>query len=126
MFKNKKNILAVWVLLSVVATCVYLVPLISYGQSTSCDPKTQLCNPIKYNTIQDFFQAVLQIAAQIGSILVVMALIYSGFLFVTARGNEEQLTTAKKALTYTVIGAIVVLGAWSFSVAISNTVNTIG
>lgn len=96
-----------------------------YAGANACDPSSQICNPIKYDNIQDFLQAALQIAAQVGSVIIVLAFIYSGFLFVMARGNQEELSKAKKAITYTVIGAILVLGAWAFSVAIGNTINTI-
>ncbi len=104
---------------------VLLIPVISFAVDTPCDPSKELCNPIKFGSIQDFFQAVLQIAAEVGSVIIILAFIYSGFLFVSARGNQEELSKAKKSITYTVIGAIIVLGAWAFSVAITNTVNTI-
>lgn len=100
----------------------------TFGQlsgDTGCDPNKQLCNPIKFNSIPEFFEEVLKIAAQIGTVVIILGLVYTGFLFVTARGNQDELTKAKQAFTYTVIGAAIVLGAWAFSVAITNTINTI-
>lgn len=102
-----------------------LVPLFTSADQTACNPSTELCNPTKFESIPALFEAVLKIAAEIGSVIIILALIYSGFLFVMARGNEEELTKAKRAITYTVIGAVLVLGAWAFSVAISNTIHTI-
>lgn len=127
MFLYKKNLLKFYtpIVLTVLIVVLFL-PVISFAQGTPpCTPATQLCNPIKFNTIADFFEEVLRIAAQIGGVIIILGIIYSGFLFVTARGNQDELTKAKKAITYTVIGAIIVLGAWSFSVAIKNTINTI-
>ncbi len=49
-------------------------------------------------------------------------LLYSGFLFVLARGNAEKLGEAKKALMYTLIGAAIVLGAKGLATIIENTV----
>jgi hypothetical protein len=95
------------------------------GSNDTCDPTKELCNPIKYPSIPCLFKAILEIAAQIGSVFIILGFIYSGFLFVSARGNEEELAKAKRAITYTVIGAIIVLGAWAFSVGIANTINTI-
>jgi len=59
----------------------------------------------------------------IGGILAVLAFIYSGFLFVSAQGNESKLTTAKTALLYTAVGTAVLLGARVISLVISNTVD---
>lgn len=124
-FNKKYSVLQMTVVVFSVLTLVVL-PMTSFGQETVCNPSSgQLCNPIKYNSIQCLFKAVLGIAAEIGSVFVVLGLIYSGFLFVIARGNEEELSKAKKAITYTVIGAAIVLGAWAFSVGIANTINLI-
>jgi len=46
----------------------------------------------------------------IGSIIVG---IYSGYIYITAVGNEEKTTKAKKALTGAVIGMILALGAFA-------------
>ena len=54
--------------------------------------------------------------------MVALAIIYSGFLFVAARGNSEKLTKAKDTLLYTIIGAAILLGAWAIATMISSTV----
>ena len=54
--------------------------------------------------------------------MVALAIIYCGFLFVSARGNTEKLTKAKEALLYTVIGAAILLGSWAIAIMISETV----
>jgi len=59
----------------------------------------------------------------IGGILAVLAFIYSGFLFVSAQGNESKLTTAKTALLYTAVGTAVLLGARVISEVIGGTVD---
>jgi len=37
---------------------------------------------------------------------------YAGFLMLTARGNEEQVTRAKSTFWYVLIGLVIALGAW--------------
>ena len=54
-----------------------------------------------------------------------LAIIYSGFLFVFARGNDEKLKTAKDALFYSIIGAAVLLGSWAIAEMIASTINTL-
>lgn len=85
----------------------------------------KLTNPLKVDNLIDFFREILKIAAQIGSIFVVVGFVYTGFLFVKARGNAEELALAKRSFVYTVIGAAIVLGAWAFAMAIADTVRSI-
>lgn len=62
-------------------------------------------------TIVNFFLTFL------GLIAVVM-IIYGGFLYVSAAGNQEKIESAKKIIMYAVIGIVVIL----LSFAIVNTV----
>ena len=62
----------------------------------------------------------------IGGVLAVLAFIYSGFLYVTAQGNESKLATAHKALLYTSIGTAVLLGSWVLANVICNTIGQLG
>lgn len=83
-------------------------------------------NPLgNISTVQEFIERLLNIVITIGVPIVALAIIYTGFLFVTAQGNADKLKTAKNALVYTLIGAALVLGAWVLAKAIVNTVNEI-
>ncbi|TAL49572.1 hypothetical protein EPN83_00295 [Patescibacteria group bacterium] len=84
-----------------------------------------LQNPFKHgDNLYDFIVAVIKnIILPVGGVIAVMAFIYSGFLFVTAQGNEEKLKTAKKAFLYTVIGTVILLGAWVIALLIETTIN---
>ena len=81
-----------------------------------------LTNPIPYNTINAFIKVLLEGVLKIGIPLVALAIIYCGFLFVSARGNTEKLTKAKDALLYTLIGAAILLGSWAIARLLSETV----
>ena len=61
----------------------------------------------------------------IGVPIVALAIIYSGFLFVTASGNSEKLKKAKSALLYTLIGAALLLGSLVIANSIKGTVDQI-
>lgn len=41
-------------------------------------------------------------------------MVYAGFIWLMARGNEEQITKAKDMIIGTVIGLLVILGSYSF------------
>ena len=85
----------------------------------------KLENPIKYDDLSSFVAAVLKAAVQVLMPFVVLAFIWSGFLFVRAQGKEEQLSEAKTAIYWSVIGAFILLGAWGFAEIIATTVSNI-
>lgn len=87
---------------------------------------TKIINPIgETKTIEAFLALVLGAAFKIGAPIVVLAVIYSGFLFVKAQGNPEEITKAKDALMYSLIGAAVLLGAQAISKIIVDTITTL-
>lgn len=107
-----------WVLISV-------LPVTALAQLTiePCETSGKICNPLKNATsLTALIQNVLVKVLQIGIPIVALAIIYSGFLFVFARGNEENLTKAKSALLYSIIGAAILLGSWAIAELIQNTV----
>lgn len=109
--------------LLVIPTFVFTqAPIVAHAQA-SVD--TQLQNPIKYNNFSDFVAAITQTAVQILFPFVVLAFIYSGFLFVKAQGNEKELEEAKKAIKWSIVGAFILLGAWGFAQIIKTTISTI-
>ena len=94
----------------------FFLPAITFAQ---CAPD-KICNPIQSSTFADLMSKIADAAAKIGLPLVAVFLIYSGFLFVSARGNEEQLQKAKTTFFWTVIGALLVIGAFAISLAIKD------
>ena len=81
---------------------------------------TTITNPIQSSTFGQLMAKIARAAAQIGLPLVTVFIIYSGFLFVSARGNEEQLERAKGTFFWAVIGALLVVGAFAIATAIEN------
>lgn len=55
--------------------------------------------------------------------IIVAAIIYAGFLFVTAQGDTGKISTARFVLTWTLIGAGVLLGAKVISYSVQGTVD---
>jgi type II secretory pathway component PulF len=78
-------------------------------------------NPIGKNNINEILTAVLDFLTAIGAVLAVLFTVYAGFLFVTARGDEGAITKAKQTLFWTLVGALVVLGAYALAGVIENT-----
>ncbi len=119
----KKNLYKVALL-----TYIFLIPISSLADDTdvTCDPSSgKICNPLAkkgIETINGFIEVLLEGIIKIGTPIVALAIIYSGFLFVFARGNSEKLSKAKTTLLYTLIGAAILLGSWAIAQIISETV----
>lgn len=84
------------------------------------------CNPIAADDLSTLLSDLLRVVTLIGSIVVVFFIILAGFKYVTARGDEKQIQSATKTLTWTAVGAAVILGAQVLADAIQGTVNELG
>lgn len=118
MKKTLASLFASLALLAVMATPVVFA-------ETTCDSTKQLCNPIKYDTFSQFVEAVTEVAVKVLLPFVVLAFIYTGFLFVKAQGKPGEIEAAQTSLWYSVIGALILFGAWGFAQIIGTTVTTL-
>lgn len=66
-----------------------------------------------------------KVVLPLGGVLVVLAFIWSGFMYVTAQGKPGEIEKANKSLLYTAIGTAILLGAKVLTSVISNTVNSL-
>lgn len=69
-------------------------------------------------SLADFIKDIANVAMQIGGIVAVIFIIWSGFLFVSARGNEEQIKKARTTFFWTIIGTVILLGAYAAALAV--------
>jgi hypothetical protein len=74
----------------------------AYGESTPQDIRI---------TVMKIVNVVLQFLSVIFLILILI----SGYQWMTAGGNEEQVTKAKKNLSNAVIGLVIILASWSIA-----------
>jgi hypothetical protein len=134
--KNKKNIFNLLVL--VILVTVFVTPFFVSAQggggegadagsgegAGSVSMNIKIDNPFKQNTIKGLIEVIVNdILIPIGGVIAVLMIIYAGFLFVTARGSDAQITKAKQALLWAVIGAAILLGAWVISTAVGTTID---
>lgn len=76
-------------------------------------------------TIDQFIDKILDAVQPVVLIFLTLAFIWTGFKFVVARGNPEKLTDARRALWYTVIGALIILAAKLFVEIIKGTISAL-
>lgn len=126
-----KNILA-GTLLVMIFLPVVLLAQIPNTPNTGI-PNTPT-NPVKFNIkisnpfsggndLYAFIKTIInEILIPIGGVIAVLMIMYAGFLYVTAGGNETKIKKAHEALLYSAIGAAILLGAWVIAGAIEGTV----
>ncbi len=89
--------------------------------------RVKLDNPLgDTDSLPALLGKILDAAVIILTPLVVLMLVYSGFLFVKAQGNPEGLGEAKKTLMYVLIGAAIVLCAKGLSIFVQSTITCLG
>ncbi|MDO8513974.1 MAG: pilin [bacterium] len=108
---------AVLSLLSVIAFYI-LTTAVAHAQSTGLE------NPLNSNfsTIPAFIAGALKVLVIVALPVIALFIVYSGFLFIFARGDPTKLTKAKENFVYVIIGALLILGAWVIATLIGGTV----
>lgn len=88
---------------------------------------TGIPNPLNgINSLYDLVQAIINnIVVPIGSVVIVLMIIFAGFQFVTAQGNPTKIEEAKKTFFFAVIGAAILLGSWAIAQIIKTTVEQV-
>ena len=112
-----------WVIINLV-----LAPRVYAGDlqgDVACD-SSEICNPLKASSFSELIADITNIAMAIGFPVAVMFIIYSGFLFVTARGSEDKITKAKSTFMWAILGTAVLLGAAVIAKAVQGTVSSLG
>ncbi|MCK5590972.1 MAG: hypothetical protein KAI72_03350 [Candidatus Pacebacteria bacterium] len=99
-----------------------LSPLISFAQGSVPNP----LGPTGPNDIPTFLNSLFADIVKIGAVVLAFYIVYSGYLFVSAQGNEQALQKAKDSFKWVLIGGAILLGAQVLSSAILKTINTIG
>ncbi|MDD3888032.1 MAG: pilin [Patescibacteria group bacterium] len=74
-------------------------------------PGTSISNPISVSTPAELIKKIINYVLGIVGAVAVLIIIYSGFVYMTSRGNEKQIESAKNSLTYAIIGLVVIFAS---------------
>ncbi len=107
---------------------VALMPMVvtfAAGTGVGGDNIPKIENPLgeKRGDLGALLLYLVEELTKVGFYVVVVFIIYSGFLFVKASGNTTKLTEARTVFLYTVIGAAILLGAMVLARVIKGTVD---
>lgn len=66
---------------------------------------------------------IVQWALGLLALVAVIVIMYGGFIWMTAGGNEEKIAQAKKIITRAVVGLIIVLLSWAIVMFVDNAIS---
>jgi len=64
-------------------------------------------------TLATIIGRIISSASALLGVIFVAQMVYAGYLWMTARGEEEQLENAKHIIRRSIVGLAIVLGAWA-------------
>ena len=85
-----------------------------------------LLNPLQGGeSLESFLGNILKFVIRIGTIIVILMMVYVGYKFVAARGEPAKIIEARQALLWTVVGALILLGAQAIALGIKATIDAL-
>jgi len=96
-----------------------LFPILAAAESGT------LSNPLSVKSLGDFVAAVFRTIATVGLPIIGFFIVWAGFKFLLAQGNEKKLEDAKNNFLWLIAGAILILGAWAISELLAGTFNSL-
>jgi hypothetical protein len=96
-----------------------------FGVARVANAQAPFANPLDTPSLELLILAVVEAIVYMGTLVLVIALVFVGYLFVAAQGNAEALGKARTALVYTVAGGLILLGAEAITYLIESTAQSI-
>jgi hypothetical protein len=119
---NKLRIqkIIILLLLATIAFPVFAEPPIKIGSDTDKAMYNQLkafsdtsgFDMSNVDNPEDMIASIIQYILSFLGVIFIILVIYAGFLWMTAAGDEEQITKAKDIMISAVIGIVIVLSAY--------------
>lgn len=108
----KKKILTGVVCLALLSL---VLPLVASAQFGINEVEKGLNNVLPTAEPRAVAARIINIALGFLGIIAVVIVLYGGFMWMTAGGNEERITKAKQILTAGVIGLVIIIMAWAIA-----------
>ena len=105
----------------ILSASIIFLPLLVFGQGTK---DIGLKNPVGVNSVSELILIVVRVIRYMAIPFVVIAIMYSGYLFIWAQvtSNAKTLQKAKDTLLYVIIGAFIILSSELIALVMKNTI----
>ena len=98
-----------------------LLPVVALAQADSNFGLDQLSSiEIGRQSLVDTISSIVNIVLGILGIVAFIIILYGGFLWMTSKGDEKQVSKAKKVIIDGVIGLAIILASWAIAVFVMN------
>lgn len=108
---NKK----IFIGLTCLSILAIALPLVASAQFGVNEVEKGLGNVLPTTEPRETAARLINIALGFLGLIAVVIVLYGGFMWMTAAGNEEKITKAKQILTAGVIGLIIIIMAWAIA-----------
>jgi len=92
-----------------------LLPVIAHAQTLNLGLQNVTNTGLGTRDIRETIGRIINVALSLLGVIVVIIIIYGGFLWMTAGGNEEKVADAKKWIFGGIIGLVIILSAYAIA-----------
>ena len=113
-----------YILISGLLAAIFVLPVMALAANQALDKLSEVgadSGPYEQVTeesgVSNIAGAVIQAALALIGVIFLALMLYAGYHWMTARGEEEKVEKAKDTITRAIIGLIIVVGAyaiWAF------------
>ena len=119
MFKKTKYVFIAVLFFCFFVNLVNAATLENAFKTEAGDPLYNVAEQAGYDAtarkVEPIISTVIRTALSLVGVIFLVLMIYAGYLWMTASGNEEQVTKAKSLITASIIGLIIVVSAYAIS-----------
>lgn len=91
---------------------ILTIGMMMIAQTAFAAKNGQYNSPTSSIELETILAALTSTIVRVAVPFLVIAVVWIGFLFASARGNEEKLSEAKRALMWTIAGTAIIAGAY--------------
>ncbi len=110
-----------------IATAITIVPNMAMGASTQTGDlmgSAQTSNLTPGQNISDYVNTVISYLIGLVGLIAIVGFLISAVMYFTAAGDEEKITKAKSAMTYSIVGVVVALMGFVILNVVNNFLDT--
>jgi len=123
MKKFSKHLIA-FAIIAFLVLPVFALPALAQGNFGLNEVNNGLNNSLASGDPRTIVGRIINLALTFLGVIAVVIIIIGGFKWMTAGGNEDKVSEAKKLLGAGVIGLVIVLAAWALATFIINSIYT--
>ncbi len=105
---NKNNFKKISLVIMLISLCLPVFVLATNGTGAGGWSGT-LQNPLNAKDFTTLVKNIIGWLIRVGEAVAVLMIIYAGFLYMFSAGRDEEITKAKKTLTYALVGLLILV-----------------